>query len=37
VARLGANGIRFAARFTWDAAAEQTEGHLVEIVGGRNG
>ncbi len=32
VASLGAAGRRFAARFTWDAAAEQTEAHLARVV-----
>ena len=32
VATLGAAGRRFASRFTWDAAAEQTEAHLARVV-----
>ncbi len=32
VASLGAAGRRFASRFTWDAAAEQTEAHLARVV-----
>jgi glycosyltransferase involved in cell wall biosynthesis len=35
VARLGAAGRRFASRFTWAAAAEQTEVHLLSVVAGR--
>jgi glycosyltransferase involved in cell wall biosynthesis len=34
VATLGAAGRRFASRFTWDAAAEQTEAHLEGVVAG---
>jgi glycosyltransferase involved in cell wall biosynthesis len=32
VASMGAAGRRFAARFTWEAAAEQTEAHLARVV-----
>jgi glycosyltransferase involved in cell wall biosynthesis len=32
VARLGVNARRFAGRFTWDAAARQTEEHLREVA-----
>jgi glycosyltransferase involved in cell wall biosynthesis len=31
VASLGATARRFAERFTWDAAADQTEAHLREV------
>ncbi|MEO7038664.1 MAG: glycosyltransferase family 4 protein [Candidatus Elarobacter sp.] len=34
VASLGAAGRRFATRFTWDAAAGQTEAHLQRVVSG---
>lgn len=34
VASLGAAGRRFASRFTWTAAAEQTEAHLARVVAG---
>jgi glycosyltransferase involved in cell wall biosynthesis len=34
VASLGAAGRRFAERFTWEAAAEQTEAHLARVVAG---
>ena len=33
VATLGANGRRFAERFTWDEAARQTEAHLADVCG----
>jgi len=35
VASLGSAGRRFASRFTWEAAAEQTEAHLERIVTAR--
>lgn len=34
VQSLGENGRRFAATFTWDRAADQTEAHLQELVMG---
>ncbi len=34
VATLGAAGRRFASRFTWESAAEQTEAHLARVVAG---
>lgn len=34
VERLGAGALAFAQRFTWDAAARETEDHLLEIVAG---
>lgn len=37
VERLGAGALAFAARFTWDAAALQTEAHLREVVGQAGG
>ncbi|MEP7066100.1 MAG: glycosyltransferase family 4 protein [Gemmatimonadota bacterium] len=35
VARLGDAGRRFASRFTWEAAADQTEAHLESVVAAR--
>ena len=35
VASLGEAGRRFASRFTWEAAAEQTEAHLESVIAGR--
>jgi hypothetical protein len=32
VARLGAQGRRFAERLTWESAAEQTEAHLLSTI-----
>lgn len=32
VEALGQEALRFAARFSWDAAAEQTEAHLCEVL-----
>jgi len=36
VASLGAAGRRFASRFTWTAAADQTEAHLTGVIGERS-
>ena len=36
VASLGAAGRRFATRFTWTAAAEQTEAHLTRVISERS-
>lgn len=36
VVSLGAAGRRFAERFTWSAAAEQTEAHLARVVAERS-
>lgn len=36
VATLGAAGRRFAARFTWESAAEQTEAHLQRVIDSRS-
>ncbi len=35
VASLGEAGRRFASRFTWEAAAEQTEAHLERVIAAR--
>jgi glycosyltransferase involved in cell wall biosynthesis len=37
VASLGANARAFAARFTWESAAEQTEAHLQSVIELRSG
>jgi glycosyltransferase involved in cell wall biosynthesis len=34
VARYGAEARRFAEGFTWENAADRTEAHLAEVVGG---
>jgi glycosyltransferase involved in cell wall biosynthesis len=35
VASLGDAGRRFASRYTWEAAAEQTEAHLERVIAAR--
>jgi glycosyltransferase involved in cell wall biosynthesis len=35
--RLGRGALEFAAGFTWDASAEQTEAHLEAVIGGARG
>jgi len=37
VASLGANARRFAERFTWEAAARQTEAHLLDVAASGGG
>jgi glycosyltransferase involved in cell wall biosynthesis len=36
VEQLGQNARRFAETFTWDRAADETERHIIRLIGGKN-